>query len=66
MSDKSYSKYCRERADECRRRADRTAIRDVKAAFLDMERLWLAAAEYAERSSPQEELEATSPEQRGH
>jgi hypothetical protein len=44
MPNKSYSAYCLERAAECRRRADRGVTRDVKAAYLDMEQMWLAAS----------------------
>ena len=45
--DESYSTYCRERAAECRRRADQTIIREVKAAFREIELVWLASAESA-------------------
>jgi hypothetical protein len=44
-------RYCRERAAECRRRADRAVARDVRAAYFDMERMWLTAAE-CEPDSP--------------
>jgi hypothetical protein len=43
--DESYPAYCRQRAAECRRRADQSVAGDLKAAFLDMEKMWLAAAE---------------------
>jgi hypothetical protein len=52
--DESYPAYCRERAAECRRRADRTVVRDVRAAYFDMERMWLTAAE-CEPQSPGDE-----------
>jgi hypothetical protein len=47
--DESYPAYCRERAAECRRRADRTVVSDLKAEFLHMEQMWLAAAKVADR-----------------
>jgi hypothetical protein len=43
--DESYPSYCRERVAECRRHADQSVTGDLKAAFLDMEKMWLAAAE---------------------
>jgi hypothetical protein len=43
--DESYPAYCRQRAEECRCWADHTVARDLKDAFLEMERIWLAAAE---------------------
>jgi hypothetical protein len=51
----SYSAYCRERAAECRRRADKAIVRDVRAAFRDMEQMWLATAERADSSYAQRE-----------
>ena len=53
--DGSYPAYCFERAAECRRRADRTIVRDVRAAFRDMEQMWLATAERADSSYAQRE-----------
>ena len=50
-----FSAYCRERAAECRRRADKAIVRDVRAAFRDMEQMWLATAERADSSYAQRE-----------
>jgi hypothetical protein len=55
--DESYPAYCRERAAECRRRADRTVVSDLKAAFLDMEQMWLAAGKVADRSKTESPAE---------
>jgi len=63
--EESYSTYCRERAAECRRRADKAIVRDVKAAFRDMEKMWLLAAECAERSPNGHRGDAVSGRERG-
>jgi hypothetical protein len=49
--DQSYSTYCRARAAECRRRIEQTVMLEVKAAFREIELVWLASAERASRTS---------------
>jgi hypothetical protein len=64
--DESYPAYCRERAAQCRRRADQAIARDVKAAFRNLEQMWLAAAEHADSSQRKQHDCAENEQQNDH